>query len=228
MEDDMLFTLSNYKTQKGEAQGWLTAILHLAPANEAGGRTVCPKSTHQCRELCLNTAGRGAMGTVQAARVRKTLEYLAHPHEFASRLCEEVVTLSKRAERQGLQLAVRVNGTSDLPKLAAEVAWLTSRARFYDYTKIPGVWLKSKYVHYTFSRSESNEQDCLGALRTGINVAVVFSTKKGEPLPLHWHHWPVIDGDVNDLRFLDPPGHVVGLRAKGRARRHRGGFVVPV
>ncbi len=223
----MLFTLSNTKTQKGEAQGWLTAILHLAPADEAGGRSVCPKSTPQCRELCLNTAGRGAMGTVQKARRRKTLEYLAHPRIFAWRLVDEVTRLEIRAEERGQRLAVRINGTSDLPALARMVAEHTS-ARFYDYTKIPGVWLRTKDIHYTFSHSESNERECLGALRTGINVAVVFSTKKGEPLPEHWKHWPVLDGDVNDLRFLDPPGHVVGLRAKGRARRHSGGFVVTV
>jgi hypothetical protein len=37
---------------------------------------------------------------------------------------------------------------------------------------------------------------------------------------------PVIDGDEHDLRFLDPSGVVVGLRAKGKARKQRGGFVV--
>jgi hypothetical protein len=31
--------------------------------------------------------------------------------------------------------------------------------------------------------------------------------------------FPVIDGDVNDLRFLDPKGVVVGLKAKGDAKK---------
>src|SRR5207249_7999178 len=53
------------------------------------------------------------------------------------------------------------------------------------------------------SRSESNERACMQALEEGINVAVVFSTKKGEPLPesYKWRNgqrYPVLDGDVND------------------------------
>jgi hypothetical protein len=36
----------------------------------------------------------------------------------------------------------------------------------------------------------------------------------------------VINGDESDLRFLDDPNVVVGLKAKGRARRDRSGFVV--
>jgi hypothetical protein len=36
----------------------------------------------------------------------------------------------------------------------------------------------------------------------------------------------VIDGDINDLRFLDPKGIVVGLVEKGRAKKDASGFVV--
>ena len=38
----------------------------------------------------------------------------------------------------------------------------------------------------------------------------------------------VVDGDKNDLRFLDPKGVVVGLRAKGPARQDQSGFVIHV
>jgi hypothetical protein len=47
---------------------------------------------------------------------------------------------------------------------------------------------------------------------------VVFSTKRGRPLPTHWHGLPVVDGDATDNRFDDPGGVVVGLRAKGRLK----------
>ena len=30
--------------------------------------------------------------------------------------------------------------------------------------------------------------------------------------------YSVVDGDLSDLRFLDPSGSIVGLRAKGKAR----------
>lgn len=56
-------------------------------------------------------------------------------------------------------------------------------------------------------------------------MAVVFSTRKGEPLPETWHGFRVIDGDESDLRFTDPAGVVVGLRAKGDAKGEASGFV---
>ena len=36
----------------------------------------------------------------------------------------------------------------------------------------------------------------------------------------------VIDGDKTDLRFLDPKGVVVGLYAKGPAKKDTSGFVI--
>jgi hypothetical protein len=59
-------------------------------------------------------------------------------------------------------------------------------------------------------------------LDRGGNVAVVFRRH----LPAHWHGVPLIDGDDTDLRFLDPEGVVVDLRAKGSAKYDTTGFVV--
>jgi len=223
-----LFTVANPKTQKGESLGYLTAVLHLAPANQAGLGTVCAKSTPQCRDLCLYYAGRGAFNAVKAARLRRTQQYKADPQGFATKLIEEVDHWKRHAERKGMTLAVRINGTSDLPKLARDVKAAYPGVQFYDYTKIPRAWMSNPTIHYTFSKSESNLSDCMEALKARKNVAVVFSTRKGEPLPANWLGKPVIDGDTHDLRFLDPKGVVVGLRAKGRARKHVGGFVVQV
>jgi hypothetical protein len=47
-------------------------------------------------------------------------------------------------------------------------------------------------------------------LDKGGNVAVVF---RGE-LPTSYLGFPVVNGDVNDLRFLDPKGVIVGLVEK--------------
>jgi hypothetical protein len=44
--------------------------------------------------------------------------------------------------------------------------------------------------------------------------------------PTFWGH-AVIDGDRNDLRFLDPAPCIIALRAKGAgARRDTSGFVL--
>ena len=77
-------------------------------------------------------------------------------------------------------------------------------------------------------RKMSNAAETLEAIKHGVNVAVVFSTKKGQPLPAEYLGRPVIDGDETDLRFLDPSGVIVGLRAKGRAKHDCSGFVVNV
>jgi hypothetical protein len=39
---------------------------------------------------------------------------------------------------------------------------------------------------------------------------------------------PVINGDADDLRFLDPVGVFVGLKAKGLAKKDTTGFVIPM
>ena len=81
----------------------------------------------------------------------------------------------------------------------------------------------------TFSKNEANEAECVEALKLGVNVAVVFDTKKGQSLPENWNGYPVYDGDDTDVRFLDPKdGYVIGLRAKGKARKDTTGFVVKV
>ena len=58
-------------------------------------------------------------------------------------------------------------------------------------------------------------------LNRGTNVSVVFDRVPGE-----WLGRKVIDGDAHDLRFLDPEGVIVGLKAKGRAKKDTSGFVV--
>ena len=45
--------------------------------------------------------------------------------------------------------------------------------------------------------------------------------------PMTWRGAKVIDGDEHDLRFLDQGrGVVIGLKAKGEAKKDSSGFVV--
>jgi hypothetical protein len=115
---------------------------------------------------------------------------------------------------------------------------------FYDYTKnvaranLSGLGAMPANYGLTFSRAEHNEARALAVLGNGGNVAVVFNARTAhakraaDPLPAFWHGFRVIDGDHDDLRFLDPTGargYVVGLRAKGpRAKHDTSGFVVDV
>jgi hypothetical protein len=225
---------ASYKTKKGEKDGYLTGILYLAPADEIGiadkkhlNVNLCPGATAECRQACLFTAGRGVMSNVYSGRIRKTKMFLEDRETFKDQLREDIKALIRQGQRENLIPCVRLNGTSDIvwEKYAADIMSEFSDIQFYDYTKLAGRFKKQLPANYhlTFSRSGENDHDCIQLLEAGHNVAVVFS---GE-LPEAWQGFKVVDGDKNDLRFLDGKGVVVGLKAKGRARGASvGGFVV--
>lgn len=223
-----LLTTQNSKTSKGEKKGYLTGILYLKPADSSGKVNVCPMATAGCKASCLNTAGRGVFDTVQAGRQRKTDLYVANKKAFVTELKKNVEKLVRKAARLNLTPVVRINGTSDIPALAREVAKSFPTIQFYDYTKISKPYKRTMAnYHLTFSKSEDNLDDCLDALNNGINVAVVFE----KALPKKYLGFEVINGDETDLRFLDKKGKngkgvIVGLKAKGRAKKDKTGFVV--
>jgi hypothetical protein len=244
-----LLTLGNPKTAKGTKHGVHTAIMHLAPAF-VSGRNTCPHATDGCRAACLNTAGRGGIGldsqglnTIQAARIRRTRYFHADRTGFLELLVAEIEKHVKACERHGVIPAVRLNGTSDLPwerfsvvrngRTFPHVFAAFPRVTFYDYTKWPIRLRKVAGIRnysLTYSLAESNDSTAADALRSGVNVAAVFDTRKSGDLPaaftIDGETRVVIDGDATDLRFRDPKGGViVGLRAKGRAKSDRTGFV---
>ena len=45
------------------------------------------------------------------------------------------------------------------------------------------------------------------------------------PISTTWNGFEVVNGDENDLRFLDKSGVVVGLIEKGLAKKDKTGFV---
>ena len=102
--------------------------------------------------------------------------------------------------------------------------------QFYDYSKLylrAYKDLPSNY-HLTLSYSEANPDFAEAVLNahklTGVNVAVVFRDK--DTIPTSFAGSTVLDGDKDDLRFLDAPRHIVALYAKGDARKDDTGFVI--
>lgn len=225
----LLGVSTDAKTVKGEGRGYLTGILYLAPAR-VSGRQVCPMASDGCRAACLYTAGRGGFSNVQAARISKTDYFFDNRAGFLWNLAKDIRALVRKAERGGLIPVVRLNGTSDIMWERVFPAIFTEfpHVQFYDYTKIPGRTTPANY-HLTFSRSESNGAHCMAELERGTNLAVVFNVKRGRPLPNAYAGAMVVDGDLSDLRFLDPTfptGCIVGLRGKGDAKGDSSGFVV--
>ena len=230
-----LLGTGNTKTLKGQKMGYMTFILHLAPAHKSG-YNVCPMATPGCRAACLDTAGRGRFDKTQAARIRKTHLFFTRRAEFMRLLVKDIEAGIRKADREGFVPVFRLNGTSDIRWETVE-CWKDLQefdnvmeafpdVTFYDYTKIPNRRNVPENYHLTFSRADGNEAQVELALSHEMNVAVVFNTGKNDALPETWGCLPVFDGDDSDLRFLDPRGHVVGLRAKGDAKKDASGFVV--
>ena len=245
---------ANAKTVKGQKKGYMTAILYLAPW-KLSGYQVCPMAeVAGCVGDCLNTAGRGGMAradadtieidghtvklnAIQKARIARTRFFFENRYGFMAQLIKEISAARKKATKMGLTLVVRLNGTSDIRwehvcisyDSSATIFDVFSDIQFYDYTKIPNRDTKhiSNY-HLTFSVSARKEfyPFWLKAQKNygrGMNYAVVFKNKQ---LPVGYEGYPVINGDESDLRFLDKKGVVVGLKAKGQAKKSNSGFAV--
>lgn len=223
-----LLSTTNYKTSKGEKLGILTGILYLAPA-KISGYEVCPMRSAGCTAACLYTAGMGAFSNVQQARIKKTKMFFEQREEFFKLLHKDIKSLIAKAKKENLVPAIRLNGTSDINWVRFKLFEQYPEVQFYDYTKMLNHLTKDvANYHITFSKNESNDLDCKIALERGYNVAVVFNTKKGVSLPPFWNDYPVYDGDDTDVRFYDPDNHVIGLRAKGMAKKDNSGFVINV
>ncbi len=222
-----LLSTANPKIQKGTKLGYLSFILHLAPA-DLSGRETCPKRTQGCTSACLNTAGRGGMfrrgettNAIQQARIRKTRMFFEARDEFMAQLEKDIRLGIRQAERLGLTPVFRLNGTSDLAWEKYGIIDKFPQVQFYDYTKVLGRKVSHlKNYHLTFSAADGNDSDVQKAVDQGMNVAVVF-----DRLPETYMGRRVEDADQHDLRFLDPQGTVAGLKAKGRAKKDNTGFV---
>lgn len=232
-----LLSTANPKTQKGTKKGFLTYILHLAPS-AVSGHNVCPKATAGCIAACLNTAGRGGMfkrgettNVIQKARIRKTLMFINDRAGFLNLLINDIKKARRQSAKLNLVPVIRLNGTSDISwekyKIDGKTIFeLFPDIQFYDYTKV----LNRKVLtipnyQLTFSKADGNDSDVKKAIKQGLNVAVVFATKV---LPTDYLGMPVFNGDDSDLRFIDPTNHVIGLYAKGRAKKDTTGFVVHI
>ena len=233
---------NNAKTIKGDGSEYLTAILYMTPYKvwvETLGRysNSCPMAEQAgCIDACLNTAGRGAFNNVQSARMRKAQWFYNDRTSFMDQLVVDVMKFQRYCKKRGIQPCVRLNGTTDIQwenikigdynifELFPDVQW-------YDYTKIANRRKVKDIPNYHLTWSYSNADPRYAAMldtaiANGMNAAVVYRTEYHKTT---WQGYPVVDGDKDDLRFLDPRGgHIVALYAKGKAKKDTSGFVQEV
>ena len=234
-----ILTAGNTKIVKGEELGYLTKGIHFAPA-DLSGHEVCSWRSKGCTFACLNTAGRGQMQFTQDSRIAKTKRFFEDRIAFMAQLVKEIGNAIKLATIKEMTACFRPNLTSDLTWEDIDsgngktIMEQYPETQFYDYTKsfqrmaqflngslTYGERQFPSNYHLTFSRSEHNEISCSMVLQMGGNVAVVFR----DQLPKTWKGFEVVNGDANDLRFLDKSGVVVGLIEKGLAKKDETGFV---
>jgi hypothetical protein len=245
---------ANAKTVKGRKRGYMTAVLYLLQGNRSGHNICAMHEVAECLGPCLGEAGRGGIAAgrqtftapngeqipdnaIQRARLERTLFFIYEQAQFMGQLVREIRAFIARAKRLGLIPVIRLNGTSDIRwedipvEGKANIFALFPRVMFYDYTKIPNrrhaLAVKNYRLTFSYSHAPAFAPIVARAVSTygaGVNYAAVFA---GKTLPAHFLGRDVINGDESDLRFLDRPGVVVGLIAKGKARRNPGTFVVP-
>ena len=225
--------VNNAKLAKNEFE---TYILYLSPYTLNSRKVnLCPKASKGCAAACLFSAGRGKFSNVKNARIRKTEYFLQFKNMFIRQLFDELEKVNKKALKQDKTIYVRLNGTSDLDFIkmlksyaqSLEINFFShlSNLHFYDYTKelkrIKRYQHEKKYT-ITFSLSEKKESilEAKDALMYGSNVAVVFNE-----LPINFLGAEVLDGDKSDLVMINNKAKILGLKAKGDAKKDKSGFV---
>lgn len=209
--------------QTDRTAGYKLYSLFLAPAGSSGYNT-CPWASDECVSLCLNEAGRGAMKSVQEARIKKTKMMVELPYDFMYNILVEMRSAIKSADKNSHKLAIRLNGTSDIaweylaPFIKDFCTDSTieqigkSRFKLYDYTKaFARVKNKPNWYDMTLSYSGHNWEECDIVLKEKLaRVAVVFHKQ----IPTKFKGYDVINGDLDDYRFMDEKGIIVGLLYK--------------
>jgi hypothetical protein len=239
------FLGSSSKIAAGASVDVLGAVLYMMPA-QSSGREACAGRSAGCTAACLaEGTGRMSMSGPQRARRRRHASFFADRGRFLADLHTEIAAHEARAIRQGKVPAIRLNGTTDLPWHRmpytshegiryARLHDAFPDVHFYEYTKLP-LSVQSKggmpaNLHLTFSVSEREDAEtkALPYLDAGYGAAVVIAAPKHEHPPvfeLSGREWRMVDGDAHDARFLDLPGSIVALAAKGRAKTDTSGFV---
>ena len=240
---------SNAKTIKGDGSEYLTGILYMQPYKiDVDGKTFnsCAMAElAQCHKPCLHTAGRAGIirkgettNSILSARQRKAEWFYRDRSAFMLALVRDIAKHARYCAKRDIQAVIRLNGTTDIKwevikverdgDTFANIFEAFPEVQFYDYTKMSNRRVDHiPNYHLTWSYSGASEryrQGLARAVNSGMSVAVVFRKE----IPATWQGLQTIDGDADDMRFLDPAQSVVALKAKGKAKRDKSGFVVDV
>ena len=249
----------NHKISKNIKKGYLAFSLNLAHSN-LSGFNVCPKANKlidknvdfsskiqkstsknflsNCAFTCVASGGNaGIYPAVLESRIKKTIAFFKDRKAFLNSLVYEIEKAIKQAKKKQLKPVFRLNAYSDILwekfkiKDNKNVFELFPNVDFYDYSKIlhrkPPKNYQITYSHY------GNWKETETALKTGLNVAVVFE-KLPKQLTINNISYSVVDGDITDLRLNEAVNNkpvIVGLKFKGSkaelSHQIKEGFALP-
>ena len=233
------------------------AMVYLAQSNISGHEVCPHATESCKGICLGSHSGHGAMvkrgtdyNTCRIGRVKKTIMFFNYRELFMRKLFAEMTNFCEQCKVDGIIPAFRFNATSDLMfhTFTAPVVEGTEQTApnfiqyfgekfnvsFYDYSK--SVNKMEKYIsgklpenyNLTFSFTPEKAADAFKVLAMGGNVAVAFNSKdKNTFVGKKFNGFEIINGDLTDLRFLDPKGFIVGLSPKGHIwKKDTSGFFV--
>lgn len=237
-----LLTLKQHKALKSINLGYLQGMLQLQPCYPVTAKqklnlslakftnvhsNLCPWAG-LCRYSCLASCGYNSnlinRNNPKKARIRRTKLLLNNPKLFLTYLYTDIIHLQTKASELKLLPVIRLNCLSDLD-WPLNLFSLFPNIQFLDYTKsidksILASTLKAwpSNYHLTYSYNESTPDNFISTLYdyNKVNIAVIFR----KALPAAFQGYPVIDGDISDLRFLDTAQAIIGLKFKTPLIRH--------
>jgi hypothetical protein len=191
---------------------------------------LCKKATNACAASCLYHQGilknsDFSKNRVKKARLKRTFKFLLQRDTFFKQLIKEITALQKKAFEQGLNLAISLNGTSDIlwEKEAfefketkyANIMSYFNQIQFFDYTKYDILKQRNKRpsnYHLTYSRAGMHKGKVVDSweylqmlLNHEIDVAVVLTKKlKNQLLDAStFKGYKIIDANLNYNRADD-------------------------
>ena len=203
------------------SQEYRLAGLSLMPDD-----VLCPyRHVAGCARPCLESAGMGVFSNVKAGRQRKTDWWHSDRSGFLDQLRKELTNFDKLCKRQGVKAAVRLNVLSDIPWEKHGIPQEFPDIFFYDYTKNSsrlGKTPDNYDLMFSYSGEPEYQKFIPKALKSGAPMSVVF---RGA-MPDSFMGRRVINGDASDLVNVKAGSVIVGLVAKGKAKKDEGSFVI--
>lgn len=221
---------SNAKQAKSAGRGFASFNLSLMPWNLSGFQ-VCPMGA-DCQEGCIgHKAGHNRFNPAQLAKIKRTQLFFRDRPFFKTILIEDLEKAQLKADKQNLDLVIRLNNYSDLPweDLMPELFQLYPRARFMDYTKLLSrIRTAPSNYDLTYSlNAKRHNGNAVASLGLFYRCATVVSVpifngffaqlQEGETinLTINGETIPAFNGDLHDLTFLQPKTGLLILREKG-------------